>query len=424
VSTKPQPENSALSNRISFIDVMRGIAVVSMIWMHTADGWLDRSCRASVLWRPIVAFGGLAAPLFFTLAGVGLALAWAATPTDQRATRLSSQLRRGLQLVVVGYALRLQMWMLDAGGYRRLTHWIAAASLLGAYVLAHRALRPRLAFDWRPWLAAGVLCAASLFYLQQTEPARLIGLLRVDVLQGIGLSTAVVCVICRARPALMESPLLLAALGIIVALAAGWVRQWVPGPLPVPAAGYFAAWPLPPGARSTTLFPLFPWMAYVFGGAAFAVVWSRSQTSRAGGRTLTFVTLGCAVAAFSVAEVQPWIHAFTHRWPQATDLVRVAYRLALAGALTYPAFMLARTTVGTALRQLGTASLAIYWIHLEFAFGVLAHPVSHKLDVGAWLVGFAALTVAMTALAFAINAQVGVARMKALAQTWTRALRA
>lgn len=399
---------------------MRGVAVVSMIWMHTADGWLDRSYRASTLWRPIVAFGGLAAPLFFTLAGVGLGLAWTSTPDEHRNGRLQSQLRRGLQLVVLGYALRLQMWMLDAGGYRRLTHWIAAVSLLTAYVLAHRALRPRITFDWRPWFTSAVLCAASLTYVQETEPARLIGLLRVDVLQGIGLSTAVVCMLCRARPGLVGSPIGLAALGLMIALATGWVRRWVPGPLPVPIAGYFAAWPLPPGVRSTTLFPLFPWMSYVFAGTAFALAWHRSHVRGNGTRTLLYVALGGVLAAYLVAEVQPWTHATTRTWPQTTDLVRVAYRLAIIGALTLPSVLLARGLIGKVLRELGTASLWIYWVHLEFAFGVFAHPFSHTLDVPRWLLGFAVLSVAMTALAFAINAQVGVRRLQAFVHAWSR----
>jgi hypothetical protein len=327
---------------------------------------------------------------------------------------------RGLQLVVLGYCLRLQMWMIDAGGYRRLGHWVAASGLLTAYVLAHRALRPRVKFDWRPWAASVALCTASLTYLQQTDPTRLIGLLRVDVLQGIGLSTVVVCAVCLTRPALVTKPIVLATLGLVIAFAAGWVRHWVPGPLPVPIVGYVAAWQLPPGARSTTLFPLFPWMSYVFVGAASAIAWSRRHALNGGRRSLVYVAIGGAAAAFSVAESQPWVRAVLGAVSESTDLARVVYRLAIIGTLTVPAMLIARTAVGKSLQQLGTASLLIYWVHLEFAFGVLAHPLSHKLNVGGWLVGFVILTAAMTALAFAINAQVGVRRLQTLAVALTR----
>ncbi len=380
------------------------MAVVSMIWMHAADGWLVRTYRESIWWPRIVTFGGLAAPLFFTLAGVGLGLAWHATEPAKRGTRLTSQVRRGLQLVVLGYGLRLQMWMIDAGGYRRLVHWLAAIGLGAGYVIAYRALRPKARSSLGTWLVVAALIGVCLATVQHTEPKRLVGLLRVDVLQGIGLATAIVCVVCRAVPPLMQQPLSLLAIGLASAAATGILRTLMPGALPIPIAGYVAAWPIPKGTPATTLFPLFPWMAYTFAGAAFAVRWNQLSTTGKPTRALTLATLSGVVLAFASAETQPWVHGAIQRWPDVVHVVRVIYRLALACALLLPAFWLAKTWVGKQLQALGTASLWVYWVHLELTFGVLAWPVRHDLHIAGWLAGFVALTFAMLGLAVVINA--------------------
>lgn len=408
MSTKAAPIDVGFGARIAFFDVLRGIAVVSMIWMHTADGWLDRSLRSGDLWRGIVSFGGLAAPLFFALSGVGLGMAWRGGADGELVTRLGRQMDRGLQLVVLGYALRLQMWMVDAGGFVHLANWGMAALLLAAYVLAYRALRPRHHHRRRDLLVATLVFGAGTLAISLFAPRALPRLLRVDVLQGLGAATFAVCLTSRwllRRHLPLAGPLF--AVALLIPFAVSPLRSWLPGPLPHAIAGYLATWPIPQGTASATLFPLFPWMSYTFGGAAFALRWSRAHAGGRGVAALRWAFLIGLVVAALVSEFQPWTYAVTKEWPSLTQPVRVVYRVAVASALCLPALWLSRTSIGRALQHLGSASLWVYWVHLEFAFGPIAHPIAHSMGTQAWLVGFAVLTLAMLGLSFAVNAHVG-----------------
>ncbi len=151
--------------RLAFVDVLRGMAVALMMIFHTADGWIHPDLRAGAIWAFFRFCGGMAAPLFLTVAGVSLALRLASRPDSgsrARADALRSSVARALQLVVLGYGLRLQMWMLDGGGSQLLGAWLAALPLLGAYVLAYFGLG-RLG-GHRPASAAWFLALAALLF--------------------------------------------------------------------------------------------------------------------------------------------------------------------------------------------------------------------------------------------------------------------
>jgi hypothetical protein len=64
---------------------------------------------------------------------------------------------------------------------------------------------------------------------------------------------------------------------------------------------------------------------------------------------------------------------------------------ALAVALSRPAMPLRN-----GLFTLGRASLFVYWVHLEFAFGRVAKPIIHRLGLEVWALGLCLLAVAMT----------------------------
>ena len=65
-------------SRRSYIDWLRGIAVVSMIEWHVFDAWTLHSARDNAAWPVIKVVGGFAAPLFLFLAGVAVPMAIAA----------------------------------------------------------------------------------------------------------------------------------------------------------------------------------------------------------------------------------------------------------------------------------------------------------------------------------------------------------
>ncbi len=372
-----------------------------MLWMHTADGWLRPALKQGSGWDFVRSLGGLAAPSFLLLAGLSMGLGWEgpARPGEQRAG-----VTRGLQLVVLGYGLRLQMWMLDAGGHRQLAAWCAALVLATGYAAAYRGLSLAAVEDrgyGRLLAAAGILTAGGLVIVSQTIPSRLIPLLRVDVLQAIGFSLVLLAVL---RGPLQRRPWLLGlAVAAVITQLTPWFRSWVPGPLPRPLAAYLASWEVPAGQPAPALFPLFPWAAYALVGAPLGLYLGRAQREGPGGGRRAVARLAVAGVLLSLAscEALPHARALLASAPWLTQSLRVIYRVGATMVLGGLALVLSRPRVPLrgALLDLGRTSLLVYWVHLELAFGSLAKPVAHRLGFASWAFGLALLALAMSALA-------------------------
>ena len=391
--------NVQTRERLDFVDAQRGLAVVLMIWMHTADAWLLPSLKHGRAWDVVRSLGGLAAPTFLLLVGLSLGLGWARASQAQTWAASRRELARGLQLVVLGYALRVQMWMIDAGGFRAPGGLIGAALLTVSYVALYRGLGAWTGGSawWREAAVAGAaaLLAWSGVLAAQPPPS---SLLRVDVLQAIGASIALLVL---ARPALVRRPGLGIVLGVLVALATPWLKAWVPGSLPVPLAAYVAQWPPAPGERVASLFPLFPWLAYALIGAAFGPFLARAAERGESARAVRRLSALGAVLALIACEPLPLAGGVLRAAPWLSDLSRVVYRVGAALLLGGFAWVVARGLLRAPLLLLGRTSLFVYWVHLELAFGAVATPIAHELRFGSWLVGWALLVLLMTVLAAA-----------------------
>jgi uncharacterized membrane protein len=399
VSTKAQA-----TSRLTFIDLLRGVGVLLMVQLHTSHGWLHPDARTGFAWFACQFLGGLAAPIFLTLAGVSAGLRWGADAARERAPRYGDDLRRALQLIVLGYLLRLQMWFIDAGGYSHGAAWLAQLLLLTAYALALFTLGRR---SWLPLrTASALLLALGLFALglvqvAQRAPERLVGLLRVDVLQCIGGSLVLVIAAAAAfrdRFARASGYLLLA---VAAAALTVWTRSWVPGPLPPPIAAYLGQW-VPANGRSVVgLFPLFPWVAYALAGAAIGLTWARAPEDQRERLVLRW-SLFALVAALATTESAPHVYETFRAQPWLVQPVRVANRLAWVLAWAGPCVLLARHAgeLSTPIVTLGRASLLVYWVHLQFAFGAASSRISKSLTMPAWACGTLLLLAAMWLLAW------------------------
>jgi uncharacterized membrane protein len=401
VSTKaPTPK------RLEFVDALRGLAVVFMVPLHTSHGWLRLDARHGSVWTASQFFGGLAAPIFLTLAGVSLGLQWANSHARGRRPHSAKDLSRALQLVVLGYLLRLQMWLIDGGGYARPSMYLSQALLLTAYGLVYYGLgllptRPRRA----AWLSLGALVpfTLGLHLCAQVAPDRAKSLLRVDVLQCIGGSLAVLSGVAVLRRDRFADKAFYIVAGLAIALLTGAVRAFMPGPIPEALAGYLGQWVAPAGQPVIGLFPLFPWASYAFVGVGLGLSWGREPDPvRVEAWVVGLIALGAGTALVSS---EAWLPVYkllgAHAW--LTQPVRVTYRIGLVLTLLGAA-LAARprsTNTGAApLVVMGRASLPIYWVHLEFAFGALAHPLSRRLDLRGWALGSCALLGAMWLLAY------------------------
>ncbi len=144
VSTAPQ--------RLAWLDLFRGLAVLGMVWTHSAHTFLDARLQQTPWFHDMDYYHGLIAPAFFWIAGFVRAHVTAGSPKPALPA-----LTRLLQVLLIGYAMHLP-WLtpLDAAAWREaakvdVLHCLAISGML--MLLAEQCGK------WR-YVVAGVLMVA------------------------------------------------------------------------------------------------------------------------------------------------------------------------------------------------------------------------------------------------------------------------
>lgn len=109
---------SSKTARLFFIDAMRAWAILMMLQGHFVDGLLDNAFRdaSSTPYQVWKYFRGITAPVFFTVSGFIFTYLLIRVPQQGfRNPRVKKGLRRGLQLLFIGYLLRLNIFGLFKG---------------------------------------------------------------------------------------------------------------------------------------------------------------------------------------------------------------------------------------------------------------------------------------------------------------------
>lgn len=394
----PPKKKTTDPSRLGFVDDTRGIAVVLMIFWHTVDSWIDPALKVGWGFDLMRILGGQAAPMFLLLAGAGavMKIAGDAERGKPRSTTLLELACRGLEVVVAGYALRVFMWVVDAGALTNLgllpAYGPLAAGLAIMYVALGRltSRAPRAL----PMLLMGVVIwAIGWWQVSVLRPEMLIRVGRVDVLQTIG--TSLVLIACT-EPLLgyAKRPFLGLVLGLVVASVTGWVEPMLPGGLHPCVAGYLGRWA--EGAGPTVArFPLFPWFGYAAFGTTIGMVWFRGvRTGRAANWVLGLAAIGLLVGVLT-RESNPWAFAFTERLPELSRAVRMVQKIGFALALSGVAFVLAQRFSRHPLRTLGVTSMFIYCLHIELVYGMVSRGFARTFDYTEWALGFVVLTLLM-----------------------------
>jgi uncharacterized membrane protein len=344
-------------SRIAHIDWMRGLACVLMFQTHCYNSWLSPEAKKSALygWSQLV--GTLPAPLFIFLAGVSVAL-------------VTERLRgRGAERGAIARQCMLR-----------------GAEIFGLAIL-FRVQEYVLGIPYVPWT----------------------DLLRVDVLNILGISMVLLAALCwlTAGRSTAESRVR----GIWAGLAAAAVVAMLAPPLWTTHRPTFLPWPLESYLNGVHifnepqpwLFPLFPWCAFAFAGlAAGLFLFTDLAKLRS---TAAYAGLGTAgVAAvfvsqlFDRSDVQLYrIYDYWHTSPNFF-LMRCGILLAIL-TLVYAWCRWGWAQRGfSPLIQLGQTSLLVYWVHIEFVYGRLS--VLPKGQCGVWTAtaGLAAVFLAMLAL--------------------------
>jgi uncharacterized membrane protein len=315
--------------RLAYIDWMRGLACVLMFQTHAYDSWMSPEAKKSsslIAWSRLG--GTLPAPLFIFLAGVSFALTTERLREKgiERSAIARQTIRRGAEIFGMGLLFRVQEFALG--------------------------------YPWSPWT----------------------DLLRVDVLNILGLSMMLMGVLCWATGdgsvAVARMRTLTAAL-----FAAATVAMLTP-PLWTTHRPKYLPWPLVSYINGVHifkepqpwLFPLFPWAAFAFAGLAVGFFLFTDITKRREG--LMFAALGCAGILAGVLSVlfdsSPIrLYAVYDYWHTSPNffLMRCGILLVIL-FLVYAWCRWGLAQKGfSPIIQLGKTSLLVYWVHIEFVYG-------------------------------------------------------
>jgi uncharacterized membrane protein len=353
---------TSATHRLAYIDWMRGLACVLMFQTHCYDSWLSPEARKTTFFMWSQLGGTLPAPLFLFLAGVSFAMV------------IDKLRQKGLPAnVIAGTTIRRGAEILGLGLLFRLQEYI-------------------IAWGWAPWS----------------------DLLRVDILNTIGVSMMLMGVVCwvvlQAAPAHSRQALGTTAGGVALVISlltpllwTTWRPHWLPWPIESYIDGVHNL-----GQPQSWLFPIFPWTAFAFAGLAVGFLllsdWARQREA------VVFAMAGAAGVA--VIYLARWMDArpvqiysvydFWHTSPNFF-LIRVGLLLAI---LTV-AYAWCRWGAGQSsfspLIQLGQTSLLVYWVHIEFVYGRLSIVPKHAASIRTASLGLLAIFLGMLALSILRN---------------------
>ena len=349
------------AKRIAYIDWLRGLACLVMFQTHCYDSWLGGAPRDSGFFKLSQLGGTLPAPLFLFLAGISFALV-----TDKlRQKGVSADeiarttILRGGEIFLLSMLFRLQEFILGQ--------------------------------PWAPWT----------------------DLLRVDVLNSIGVSLMMMGVACRiaavggaASPQQLRRATIVTAIVCAIAIAALtpplWT-SWRPRSLPWWLESYIN------GVHTFDkpqpwLFPIFPWAAFAFVGLSVGLPllsdWAR--------RNEAFALASSGISGVALITLGLWLDARPMRlygtydfWPTSPN-----FFLGRAGVILtilFWAYLGCRWGAGawgfSTLIEMGKFSLLIYWVHIEFVYGGLSILPKRAVGILTATLGLIAIFVAMTLLA-------------------------
>lgn len=337
--------------RIAYIDWMRGLACLLMFQTHCYDSWLSVAARKSSFFGWSQLGGTLPAPLFLFLAGISFALV-----TDRMRRKgisanqiAATTIRRGAEIFALGLLFRVQEFALGQ--------------------------------PWAPWT----------------------DLLRVDILNVIGVSLILMGVACRLVRTRAANTILAVVVAAAIAMLTPplwtiWQPRWLPWYLESYINGVHNL-----GTPQHWLFPIFPWTAFAFAGLAAGFLlmsdWATNNLAKA-----TAIAGATGVALFFLSK---WldslpvrlyaVYDYWHSSPQFF-LARVGVLLIVI-SLSYawcrwalPRFMF------SPLIQIGQTSLIVYWVHIEFVYGRFSILGKRQQSIPMATLGFAIIFTAMVLL--------------------------
>jgi len=351
---------SVAPSRLAYVDWMRGLACVLMFQTHCYDSWLSPAARHSKFFMYSQLGGTFPAPLFLFLAGISFALVteklWKKNLPPAQIARAT--IRRGAEIFAFGLLFRLQEYL--------------------------------IAWGWAP----------------------LSDLLRVDVLNTIGLSMMLMGLLCWLvlavyRRTQERGALILASAGTALLISlltpplwTTWRPDWLPWPVESYINGIHNL-----GTPQAWLFPVFPWTAFAFAGLATGFV-LQSQWARQHEALIFFLAGAAGVAVVAIARgldrLPNQFYAIYDYWHTSPNFFLI--RLGMLLMILTASYAWCRWGAGqwgfSPLIQLGQASLLVYWVHLEFVYGRASILPKHSVGIRTASLGLLTISLAMLMLAY------------------------
>lgn len=341
------------SRREGYIDWMRGLAVVVMVFAHAVDSWarLDQRKSEPYFWFLVTA--GMGAPMFLWLAGLSIPLAGHA------------RMRRGASLADASWSLQVRAWQIFG---------LALLFRLQAYVFS--------------------------------PGATLYGILKVDILNVMGVALIVTAWLWgrTASSAARVAYASLLTLAVVVLSAPLRLWEW---PAALPDAFEMYLRPLP----NRTTFTLFPWMAFVPAGMVVGELLATVRPRWRGvPHHLLHLAAGLALALGAYwLSFQPTLIPTSTFWTTSPAFfgIRLGALVAILGGCYFllrpdsPWQQMAWPRRWSPMEQLGRTSLFIYWIHVELAYGVFSLPLHKRLSFEGALLATTLFTVGLLGISVA-----------------------
>src|SRR5450755_3371693 len=302
--------NRSVSGRLTFLDCSRGLAVVIMLQGHVFHSFNRPDLRSDGPFMLSQFMGGIGPAIFLVLTGI--TLAFLMHRREQQglapAARWRAALRRAGYLFSLAFLFRLQLWL--------------------------------FALPQSPWT----------------------DLFKVDVLNCMGFAIALMSVMAIFTTA--DRVRLCAGLGVAIAIVAPLVSaidwRWVPPQI----SAYFVP--------SFQYFAFFPWAAFIaFGlsiGSALRLAKPEHLNRMMQWGTLAGFALILGGQYFSNLPYS--LYPKSDFWLNSPGLIVIK----LGVVMLFLSFTFVWTEYAVSaswswVRQLGTTSLLVYWVHIELVYG-------------------------------------------------------
>jgi uncharacterized membrane protein len=360
----PPPAEKKNPSRLAFLDWARGSAALVMLQGHVTHSFMRDDLRQDAPYVLSQFVGGLTPAVFLFLTGITLAFLM---DSRQKAglgaaalTRLA--LRRAGYLMLLAVLFRLQMWVFSMGK----SPWetLFKADILNCMAAAVTLLAPMAIFETRERIRFGFI-----------------------------------------------SGLLIAGAAPVISLTGfHWLHP------------FLRAYIVP----DHNAFPIFPWGAYVaFGLSAGSIL--RTARPQDYGKIMQWAALAglvLIVAARYFANLPYSLYPNEDFWLHSPALVLIklgCLYLLIAFAFLWTSYV--NPDGWSFVRQLGTTSLLVYWVHTEIVYGSILYKWKNALTAGQCFLAAAGVTLAMIGLSVARTGWKGRPGVPARLRAWWRDLR-